>query len=549
MKRIKENARDQGILFSDHFVGDRLTADNEVFLFEKLFEKLDISSITNSYSVEGGSMFCPKDQLAVLLFAFHKGVTSSVKIAELLTYNLQFIYLAGGHLIKRRTLSDFRLKHIDSIKEIFVSSVNLAIESELVSSKDIYAIDGSKIEANASSSKTRKKIEWEKRQSKIIEHVEKFLKEWEKQDELEENSEEEKQKRFKEISERLSNIKIQRNEDSNSNQEDESDNETNNDNQDKSENLTKDQKTKNALAKKAAGLKNYIKIKNSEDAEKYLVEFDKIVELVDEYENSSDDMLLSLTDSDCRIMKSDKTTKECYNAQIISNNQVIVAMDITQSENDQSQLQPLTEQLKENINISEKIKFAGDAGYNKGENLEYLDKEEYIDPYISMFDRSKKENPKIEKEYFQYDEDDDSWVCPQGKKLEFMKEYIQNGKKYTQYGCELKNCIECKERNSCVTTKTDIKRGFRTIDDDSYVIYRKEMIEKMHEKIPKEIYSKRSGEVEPVFGQIKNNKIFRRFKLQGLKKVKAEFTIMAIAHNLGKIMKDMRRKELKLANI
>ena len=48
MKRIKESARDQGILFSDYFVGDRLPEDHEVFLFNCLIDKLDIKSVTDS---------------------------------------------------------------------------------------------------------------------------------------------------------------------------------------------------------------------------------------------------------------------------------------------------------------------------------------------------------------------------------------------------------------------------------------------------------------------------------------------------------------------
>ena len=49
MKRIKENLSEQGILFSNHYVGDRLTDDNEVYLFNELIDKLDIDPIINSY--------------------------------------------------------------------------------------------------------------------------------------------------------------------------------------------------------------------------------------------------------------------------------------------------------------------------------------------------------------------------------------------------------------------------------------------------------------------------------------------------------------------
>ncbi|MGE5860417.1 MAG: transposase [Ignavibacteria bacterium] len=41
-------------------------------------------------------------------------------------------------------------------------------------------------------------------------------------------------------------------------------------------------------------------------------------------------------------------------------------------------------------------------------------------------------------------------------------------------------------------------------------------------------------EAEPVLGNIKQNKKFKRFILRGIKKVKTEFGLIAIAHNLGK---------------
>ena len=536
MKRIKSNTRDQGVLFSEHYVGDRLSEDDEVFLFEKLFDRLNISAVTNSYSIEGGSMFSPRDQLAIIIFAFHKGITSSVKIAELIRYNLQFIYLAGGHIIKRRTICDFRLKHIESIKKIFTSSIDLAIDSGLIKLDKIFALDGSKIEANASFSMTRKKGEWEERQKKIIEHVDKFLHDWEEQDKLEENLEEEKKERFDRISEKLNKIKKQ-NTEKKSIPKKEKKKKSNKKNE---ENSSSKKKESSAVRKK-----NKIKIKEANSAEKYLDEYKNIDALLEEYQESNDDMLLSLTDSDCRIMRSDSISKECYNAQIISNNQVIVAMDITQDENDQAQLEPMIKQLKENIEIKEEIKFTADAGYNKGKNLAYIDNEDLIDAYISMYDRSEIDNPeesKFKKDKFIFNEDNESWECPSGEKLNFIKEFVKDEKKYTLYGCELKKCIFCPNRELCLNTKADIKRGYRTIEDDSYLILRKEMKDKLQNKESKKIYSQRAGEVEPVFGQIKSNRDFTRFKLKGLEKVKGEFTIMTIAHNLGKIMNKIKRE-------
>ncbi|MDY6933043.1 MAG: transposase [Spirochaetota bacterium] len=186
-----------------------------------------------------------------------------------------------------------------------------------------------------------------------------------------------------------------------------------------------------------------------------------------------------------------------------------MAADITQDENDQYQLEPMVEQLKDNIDLGE----------------------ENIDAYISMFNRSEKTDlgkNKFHKENFEFDEDNDIWVCPARESLEFMREFIRDGKKYTQYGCKLKKYVFCHEREVCIITKEDIRRGYRTIEDDGYVVYRQEMRKKMSGDNAKAIYSKRAGSIEPVFGQIKNNRNFTRFRLKGLLKVKLEFLIMTI---------------------
>jgi hypothetical protein len=46
------------------------------------------------------------------------------------------------------------------------------------------------------------------------------------------------------------------------------------------------------------------------------------------------------------------------------------------------------------------------------------------------------------------------------------------------------------------------------------------------------IYQGRKAIVEPVFGQIKEVRGFRRFSFRGLKKVVAEWELIALTHNL-----------------
>ncbi len=58
----------------------------------------------------------------------------------------------------------------------------------------------------------------------------------------------------------------------------------------------------------------------------------------------------------------------------------------------------------------------------------------------------------------------------------------------------------------------------------------------------KQIYRRRKVIVEPPLGNIKHNLKFREFLLRGLSKVKAEFTLIAIVHNILKIATWLRKR-------
>ena len=49
------------------------------------------------------------------------------------------------------------------------------------------------------------------------------------------------------------------------------------------------------------------------------------------------------------------------------------------------------------------------------------------------------------------------------------------------------------------------------------------------------VYGLRKGVVEPVFGQIKGARGFRRFSLRGLGKIRGEWRLVCLTHNLLKI--------------
>ena len=66
---------------------------------------------------------------------------------------------------------------------------------------------------------------------------------------------------------------------------------------------------------------------------------------------------------------------------------------------------------------------------------------------------------------------------------------------------------------------------------------RDRMGRKLRTKAGRAHYARRKAIVEPVFGQIKEARGFRRFSLRGLEAVQAEWLLVAAVHNLGKLFR------------
>ena len=63
------------------------------------------------------------------------------------------------------------------------------------------------------------------------------------------------------------------------------------------------------------------------------------------------------------------------------------------------------------------------------------------------------------------------------------------------------------------------------------------MARKLRTKKGREIYSKRKSVVEPVFGQIKRARGFVQFSLRGIEKMRGEWAIVCLTHNLLKLFR------------
>jgi hypothetical protein len=66
------------------------------------------------------------------------------------------------------------------------------------------------------------------------------------------------------------------------------------------------------------------------------------------------------------------------------------------------------------------------------------------------------------------------------------------------------------------------------------------MKQKLKSEAGRAIYKMRKAIVEPVFGQIKEWRRFRRFSLRGKGQAKAEWTLICLTHNLLKLFRSGR---------
>ena len=83
---------------------------------------------------------------------------------------------------------------------------------------------------------------------------------------------------------------------------------------------------------------------------------------------------------------------------------------------------------------------------------------------------------------------------------------------------------------------TKSKENNRTIlVNEQLDMYKEISNQNLHSEKGFELRRRRGHEIESCFGDFKHNMGFRRFHLRGIKKIKTEATVIAMAHNLRKI--------------
>jgi transposase len=181
----------------------------------------------------------------------------------------------------------------------------------------------------------------------------------------------------------------------------------------------------------------------------------------------------NFTDPESRIMKGADGFVQGYNAQaaVEPTLLLIVGQSVTEAANDKQQLKPMVELIEQQSGQRPEAILA-DNGYCSEENLEHLESAEQPERKIEGF--------------------------------------IATGKqKHGEH-------------------RIPAKRG--PLPKDATRVDR--MKRKLKTKVGKAVYAARKCVVEPVFGQIKQARGFRQFLLRGKDKVKGEWALVCLTHNI-----------------
>ena len=483
---------------------DRIPSNHPVRLVSKVVDGLDISEIIKQYKGGGTSAYHPRMMIKVLFYSYLSNTYSCRKIAKALQENIHFMFISGNSTPDFRTINDFRGKILKNhIQQLFAEVVRMLMDLGYVS-LDVQYIDGTKIESTANRYTFVWKGSIEKYKEKLESKIRSVLSQIEssiQSDNQEQNKEELPRDINAEVlKEKLSQI---------------------------------NSKLKEPTRKQVKELQ-----KLQEEHLPKLEKYEKDLQIMGE-RNS-----YSKTDPDATFMRlkddhmQNGQLKPAYNAQISTENQFITHASVHQTPGDTTTLESHLDGF-ENMYEKQSKEVVADAGYGSEQNYEMLENKQ-IESYVKYNYFHKEQKRKIKNNPFlvqnmYYNKEQDFFVCPMGQRMEKVgvsKRISANGYKSVQTNYQAKRCQECPLRGMCHKAK------------DNRIIQVNHRLNELKQKAKELLFSekglihrsKRPVEVEAVFGQLKSNNKFTRFTMRGKDKVELEFLMMALGHNLRKMV-------------
>ena len=498
----------QMILFPQRI--DKDIADNDpVRVVDSVIDSLNLENFKKLYKERGRSPYHPRMMLKAVIYGYMNNIYSCRRIASALKRDIHFIWLAGYGQPDFNTINRFRNRVKEEINEVFTQLALILAERGFIT-LDVEYIDGTKIESKANKYTFVWRKTTEKNRARLLEKIKALLGQI---DDViaQENSEADNRQSF-----------------------------TPSDLRNMAEELNR------AIAKEPEPATKEGK-KERRERKKQARQLEGYADKLDEYDRNLETTRgrnsYSKTDEDATFMRmkedamNNGQTKPGYNLQIGTEGQFITDFGFFQTPGDTLTMIPFYLSYFERYGRFPQTGVA-DSGYGSEENYRFMD-EAGIEAYVKYNMFHKEQRMRYEPDPFSpqamfYNAEEDYYVCPMGQRLtrigtsQYKTEsgYVTESARYKARRCE-----GCPLRGSCFKAKGDriIEVNHRLNE------YRRRARERLTSEEGIRHRGRRCIEPEAVFGQMKYNMAYKRFRHFGLDKVKMDFAFFAIAFNIKKM--------------
>lgn len=510
---------DQTLLFPQRIDRD-IPKDDPVRILKSVIESLDLSGFKKLYHERGRSPYHPKMMLMVIVYSYMNHVYSCRKIEKLLYRDIYYIWLSGYQKPDFATINRFRNRVKNEIGHIFTLLVLILVEKGFVTLEVEY-LDGTKIESKANKYTFVWRKSVERNREKLLEKIRVLL---------------------QQINEQMA--------------------------QDKAADVDTLELTPQTLCeiskefKEALGSSPEAKTKEEKAAQrgknKMFKELERHGEKLAEYNSRLEQMegrnSISKTDPSATFMRMKEDamcngqTKPGYNLQISSENQFITDFALFPNPTDTLTFIPFLGSFPGRYGRFPK-RVVADSGYGSEENYRFMD-EAGIEGFVKYNRFHLEHRPRYKPDTFHpdslyYNEEGDYYICPMGQRMS-RSGTVQTrteGGYISESACyRAIRCKGCPLRCLCYKAKAN-QRTIRV--NHRLNAYKRKACELLTSEEGIKERGRRCIEPEAVFGQMKSNMAYRRFRHMGKDKVLMDFTFFAIAFNIKKLCSMMRKIDKK----
>lgn len=491
-------------------------------IVDRLLDRLDWQSMESTYHGRiGQPPIHPRILSAIILYGLICRIRASRQLEEALRVRVDFRWLAQGMSSDHTTLSEFRRKHPEQLRQLFVQVVLVGQEMGVVQFKRI-GFDGTRVRSNNRKSGTRTPEELRQAKQKLQEEFDRLNEKADQEDARDEEA-------FVGSSAH----------------------------QDSSGELSDEQR-----------LKQIEQMQKKLDAA--LAELQQIEQSVEKTPSR-----LPITDPESRFSK----TKEggfapsyTPTATVDIDSGLIVDQSVIAQSNEAGELMSSIAQVQKDFDLSGPVKqVLADGLMATGENLQDCERIG-VDLYSPVPGAHQGDNPAVranlnepvpadqldalpmknvriagqrerrfDKQAFVYDAQQDVYWCPAGKSLTHSSSYqtTSAGKQITRdrYRADREACASCPLCSQCLSGQAK----YRQIDRGEHEDVIDRQIAKMKRPESAKIYSQRRHAGERPFAVIKQVFGARQFLTRGLSSVRQEWCWLSMAFDLYQLVGCIRR--------